>query len=417
MPSQIQRNDNHIVVDGNLRDYSFRRLLSEVHRAIDERGYQDLVLDFSRCTRAFQTSMLGVCSQVLAYRHGGIDFGLILPSKKQLANLFLNTNWAYFIDHQRFPPSRFRGHTRIPATKYTSPKEQQASVNRIVNVILGAVPDMHRADFAAFEWSVNEITDNVLIHSDSPVGGLVQVSTFRKTHNQVQFVVADPGNGIPTTLRMGNPEIDSDSAALDKAIREGVTRDKAVGQGNGLFGSYQICTQSGGNFSVTSGYASLRAEKHDLSIQKEQIPYKGTLVSSTIDFSEPELLGEALRFGGKKHSPVDFVDTEYDRNGDGRIVFRLLDEAPSFGSRVSGRPVRTKLMNLMNMHTTERIQIDFANVPIVSSSFADEAFGKLFLEIGPVAFMQRFEFVNAMDTVWGLIDRAISQRMSAGVSD
>ena len=417
MSNQVQRKDNHIIVEGRLTDFNFRRLLSEIHKAINERGYQDIVLDFSRCASAFPNSMLGICAQVLAYRRGGIDFSLTAPDKRDLANLFHNANWAHFLDPRQCDPSKFRGHTRIPATQYRSAREQQSSVNKIVNVILGAVPDMSRADFAAFEWSVNEITDNVLVHSDSPVGGLVQVSTFRKTHKQVQFVVADPGYGIPYTLRSNHSDINSDTDALNKAIREGVTRDKAVGQGNGLFGSYEICSKSGGAFDVVSGHANLSSRGNELSINNERIPFDGTLVSATIDFSEPELLGEALRFGGEKYSPVDFVETEYATRPDGKIIFHLLDEAPSFGSRVAGRPVRIKLKNLMHMQTDQKILIDFQNVPIVSSSFADEAFGKLFLEAGPVEFMHTFEFINALDTIKRLVDRAIAQRMAVGVSD
>jgi len=60
----------------------------------------------------------------------------------------------------------------------------------------------------------------------------------------------------------------------------------------------------------------------------------------------------------------------------------------------------------------QKIVIDFADVPLVSSSFADEAFGKLFLEMGPIAFGQRFQFQNLSDLVRQLIDRAISQRLS-----
>ncbi len=416
MSNQIHRDGNRVVVAGDLTD--FHRLLSVIHGAIEKAKYEDLVLDFTDCTSAFQNSMLSVCAQVMAYRGGGIDFALTPPKKRQLANLFRNANWGHFLDPRQFDPSTFRGHTRIPATQYKSPDDQQSAVNRIVNVILGAIPEMQRADFAAFEWAVNEITDNVLVHAESPVGGLVQVSTFQKKNKQVQFVVADAGIGIPSTLRSGHPEISSDTDALDKAIREGVTRDKLIGQGNGLFGSYQICSHCGGGFSVTSGHASLNyTDRRGLSISNEHIPYSGTLVVATIDFSKPNLLEEALRFGGKKYSPVDFVETEYERNEDGEILFRLEDESQSFGSRVAGKPVRTRLTNLMRMHSGEKIYIDFSNVPIVSSSFADEAFAKIFLEIGPVAFMQKFEFINALDTIRHLIDRAIAQRMSVGVSD
>ena len=275
---------------------------------------------------------------------------------------------------------------------------------------------MRRADFAAFEWSVNEITDNVLVHSDSSVGGLVQVSTFRRMNKQVQFVVADPGQGIPESLRAGRPEISSDTEALDEAIKEGVTRDKRVGQGNGLFGSYQICSHCDGTFIVMSGHASLRYERSKLSIGSEKIPFAGTLVVVTIDFTRPKLLEEALRFGGRKHSPLDFVEVEYEEEHGGNIRFRLQDESPSFGSRVAGAPVRTKLSNLMHMRIEGKVVVDFEGVPLVSSSFADEAFGKLLLAVGPMEFLQTFEFVNMMGTVRQIVNRAMTQRMMSGTA-
>lgn len=255
------------------------------------------------------------------------------------------------------------------------------------------------------------------MHSESPIGGLIQLSTF-KNEKQVQFVVADAGVGIPKTLKQGHPEIISDTDALDKAIREGVTRDKKIGQGNGLFGSYQICSKSRGYFSVHSGHACLEfTEKKGLCIVNEKIPYDGTLVVATIDFTQPKLLEEALRFGGKKYSPVDYVETQYEKSDDGMIRFILKTESDSFGSRVSGKPVRNKLTNLLRMGGNQKIIIDLADIPLVSSSFADEAFGKLFLEVGPIAFMQKIEFINVMETVRHLIDKAISQRISVGVVD
>lgn len=416
MTGQIIRNGNIVEVNGDLDD--FHRLLSQVHSAVEKMGYQEVVLDLQHCTSAFQNSMLSVCAQVMTYRNAGIEFTLIPPSKAQLKNLFRNTGWAHFIDPHQFEPSSFRGYSRIPATQYRTPDEQQYAVNRIINVILGAIPDMHRSDFAAFEWAVNEITDNVLVHSESPIGGLVQVSTFQKYKKQVQFVVADAGVGIPKTLREGHPEITSDTDALDRAIREGVTRDKKIGQGNGLFGSYEICSKCNGYFAVHSGYARLEFnEKQLLSISKENIPYSGTLVVATIDFTEPRLLEEALRFQGQKYKPVDFIELEYESLGDGNVHFLLKNESSSFGSRVAGKPIRTKLSNLLKMRVAGKIVIDLSDIPLMSSSFADEAFGKLFLEAGPVAFMQRFEFVNVMSTTQQLINKAIAQRMAAGVVD
>ncbi len=184
--------------------------------------------------------MLSLCAKVMAYRKGGINFSLKPPKEKRLASLFRNTNWGYFLDPHQYDKSDFRGHRKISATQYQTPEQQQSTVNKIVNVILGTIPDMQREDFSAFEWSINEITDNVLVHTQSNIGGLVQASTLQKTQKRVEFVVADAGAGIPQTLKNSHPEINSDADALDQAIREGVTRDKSLGQGNGLYGSYTM---------------------------------------------------------------------------------------------------------------------------------------------------------------------------------
>ena len=95
----------------------------------------------------------------------------------------------------------------------------------------------------------------------------------------------------------------------------------------------------------------------------------------------------------------------------------MRDESESTGSRPAGTPVRNKLQNLLAMFGGKRIVIDFDGVPIVSSSFADEVFAKLFVELGQMGFMRAFEFANASPTVQALIDRAIEQRTKEHVGD
>jgi len=415
--TDITRVENKIVISGNLRDFHY--LLAQIHNCIERLGYSDVVLDMTECASAFQNSMLSVCAQVMKYRKAGVDFELIPPREPKLSNLFKNTNWGNFLDPRKFTPSTFRGHTRIPATQYQSPEEQQRAVDNIVNVILGVLPDIKRHDIAAFEWAINEITDNVLVHSDSPIGGLVQVSTFERMAKSVQFVVSDAGIGIPTSLKRGHPEITSDTQALDRAIREGVTRDTRVGQGNGLYGSYRVCSKSNGAFQLDSGHARLEYRSHggQLTITNHNVPYSGTLVAATIDFSDPTLLADALQFHGKTHTPVDYIEHKYEGYDSGAINFVLSEECMSFGSRISGKPVRQKLYNIITMTNNKPVEIDFNGIPVISSSFADEAFGKLFLQLGPVKFMQSVRLINTMDTVEGLINKAISQRMKVGISD
>jgi hypothetical protein len=358
--------------------------------------------------------MLALCAQVMRLRSARVDVELIRPNDAKLARLFRNAGWGHFLDPRDNPPSDFKGHRQVPATQFRNSEEQQRAVNRIANAILGALPDLERKDLAALEWSVNEITDNVLNHSRSTIGGLVQVSTFQRARKRIQYIVVDAGVGILSTLRDGAyPHISSDADALDKAIREGVTRDPKIGQGNGLFGSYQVCSHSKGFFQLESGYGKLALENGKLRITTEKVPYEGTLVAAEIDFSVPYLLEEALQFGGRPHRPpVDFIELHYEQPGGSDITFKMIDEGESYGSRAAGLSVRIKLANLVRMCPNRQVVVDFDGVPLVSSSFADEVFGKLFVELGPLTFMQTFQFSNLHPIVKGLVDKAIAQRMS-----
>lgn len=417
--SRIFRKDNTLLFQGSFGLAELHRPLAGLHQAVQQAGYTDLILDFSDCDAAFPGPMLAICAQVARLRHSHIDVSLILPKHGDLKRLFLNANWAHILAPRYHDPSNFRGYTQVPATLYATPQEQYQAVNRIVNAILGAIPDIGRNDFAALEWAINEITDNVLVHSQSPIGGLVQVSTFQRNRKRVSFIVADAGIGIPASLKGGHPEITSDVDALDKAIREGVTRDKSIGQGNGLFGSYQICSHSKGFFQVDSGHGKLRFDgkaKHGLTVTTENVPYDGTLVVAEIDFSVPDLLEEALQFNGRKHSPVDFVEMHYESPTAEQVIFKVSAESNSFGSRIAGTPLRTKLTNLARMCPNQQIIIDFSDIALISSSFADELVGKLFVEQGPLAFMSRFKMAGISPTVQQLIDRAISQRIATGLA-
>ena len=92
--------------------------------------------------------------------------------------------------------------------------------------------------------------------------------------------------------------------------------------------------------------------------------------------------------------------------------FKLIDNTKSTGSRDSGLRMRRIIRNLYEMDNTKKISIDMNEVAIMSSSFADELFGKLVKEIGFMRFNQNFTITNVSSTNSNLIERAISQRMS-----
>jgi anti-sigma regulatory factor (Ser/Thr protein kinase)/anti-anti-sigma regulatory factor len=402
---------NKISVLGELTPDNCSRLMAAMHNEVNQRGYRDIYLDFSGCTKAFSTEMISVCIRCQAYWKLGIDISLTLPTDQTLARLFLNTNWAHLVDIRKFEPSRYRGYTHAPTIKFSTAKEQYEAINKILDVLLAALLDFSREDLRVIEWALNEITDNVIIHSQSPVGGLVQVTNHRQ-RSRVEFVVGDAGIGIPASLRPSRPEIHSDSEALDAAIREGVTRDKTLGQGNGLYGTWQISKKSQGEFLLHSGFAILTSsEKTGLHIERREIPFTGTLVSCRIGYATNLELRDALVFSGKNHIPIDYIDTHFQTEENGSVVFDLTKESDGFGSRAAGEPVRRKLQAVVKMSEPARVVIDLDKVLLVSSSYADEVFGKLFVELGPIQFNKRIEIRNVDELVQALIDKAIFQRM------
>ena len=277
-----------------------------------------------------------------------------------------------------------------------------------MNLILSRLKT-DRKTLKAVEWSLWEIMDNVSNHAQSQVGGFVQATSFNQ-RNLVEFVVADAGIGIPASMG-----IDDHGLALREAISEGVTSDRTKNAGNGLYGSYRVAFLSGGQFEINSLYGTLiwDGNKDEVVINEEKIPYSGTSVRCRIDLMDPELLGNALQFKGRPHDPpFDYIERKFESEEE-EMVFSMKEEAQrDFGSRQGGIRIRNMIENLMRDQYA--IIIDFSGVGVISSSFADEVFGRLFVQMGPRAFMARIEMRNVDATVGGLIDRAIMQRTKLG---
>lgn len=121
-------------------------------------------------------------------------------------------------------------------------------------------------------------------------------------------------------------------------------------------------------------------------------------------------LSDALGLGGEPFQPVDIIELKYETEAGDAIVLKLHEESTGFGSRSAGRQLRTKCLNLLNAQPTKPLLLDWSAVPLVSSSFADELVGKLFVSLGPLTFSTRVRNVGMETMVRGLVDKAIIQR-------
>lgn len=389
-----------------------RGILVCIYNTISKQGYEDIELDFSEVTYADLITMLPICNYCCYYRANGIDFKLILPDSPILARLFVNTNWANLIEPLSYQGNLTKRSNNLPALQFQDSDAQYNVVNRAMDILMQTISVQDRRQLKALEWALSEITDNVLNHSESVIGGILQIQCF-PARNVVTFAVVDAGLGIPATLRRVDTSLTSDSDALDRAIREGVTRNSVTNQGNGLYGTFKCCEESNGSFVIKSGNAALSFERGRFSVTHDTVPFKGSFVSATINYTAPNLLERALVFRGKVHVPAnDYIEIHFNHVGE-KTLFELLKEVDGFGNREHGRRAKLKIDNILVDKSCEVI-IDFEGIPIVSSSFADELFGRLFLELGPMDFGRRCEFRNIDPTVQRLIDRAILQRMKAG---
>ncbi len=299
--------------------------------------------------------------------------------------------------------------------RFENPSEQKSAVDVVIDSILSNISGYKREHLKAVEWSVNEITDNVLMHANSRDGGFLQLSA-KPSAKLIEFAVADAGDGIPKSLRSSQLQIAGDVDALSKAIEQGVTRNQSIGQGNGLWGCYRLAVKSGGKFDIHSGNATLYYTSNaGLHSKREGVPYSGTIVHCCINYGDNLIIDDILGLN-RKFDPVDRLELKYESNSDEVINFKLRDEAESLGSRMAGKKIRNTLRNLIEC-SQSKIKIDFENINLISSSFADEVFGKLFLELGPIGFSNRLDLSKVETTVRLLVEKAISQRVAYGKLD
>jgi hypothetical protein len=260
---------------------------------------------------------------------------------------------------------------------------------------------------AVLEWTLNEITENVLSHSESSIGGLAQVVSMPKA-KLVGMYVVDLGIGISESLRNTFPDKEP-VARVRASIEEGVTSKKDRHQGNGLYGTYRCCKLGGTPFQVETREVSVNLTKKGLlQVSRSLCPFFGTFIAAHLKYNIENPLSKALVFKGSQHSPGDYIDILYRSEG-GRMVIDMKEFGETFGTRQQGRRIRNEVL-MMTEDLSIPAVFDFSDVAIVSSSFADECFGKMIIGIKIEALKEKIKFRNANNDIQTIISRAIKLR-------
>ncbi|WP_455108708.1 STAS-like domain-containing protein [Porphyromonas sp.] len=292
---------------------------------------------------------------------------------------------------------------------------------------VSAIVDGYRCEFEkhevfgkgvlqAMEWALYEVMDNVIQHSNVSCGYVM--AQYHQKNQMIALAVFDYGQGILQSFS-GSEHASSalnDLAAIELAVREGITRDKKVGQGNGLFGLVSIVTEGRGSLCISSGEGvysvksknkgAARAVKNNTG----QYPCKearSTLVDfqiggkNEIDLSRTEFF--------TKYPLPDYYIEDFE-NSQSEYVYEIAKHSEGTGTRVAGMRARNQILNIIKAASSP-ITLDFTHVDTLSSSYADELLVKLLLELGLLRFNQAIRLKGLSELNQRILERSFRQRV------
>lgn len=263
----------------------------------------------------------------------------------------------------------------------------------------------------SIEWSLNEVMDNVLQHSNMEAGYVM--GQLHTSSEQVAFTVFDAGRGMYNSFKGSEHHPRNDIDAITLAIKESVTRDKSIGQGNGLYGLHSIVQQGAGRLRITSGQGAFLYNNGNVTtignIPTINREHASTTVEFQLKYSSDVSLDNALKFHGVPYHLTNLWLENLEEDS-GEIRYVVKDHAEGTGTRSSANRVRNEILNILQ-ESPKRIVIDFSGVAVISSSFADELIAKLLTQLGLYQFNHIIKLTGLDFSQQNILHRSVVQRM------
>lgn len=394
---------NRVVLVGRLNWSAVDSIRRKLYAVTVLGGCSHVILDLSHVQRAYPNGVLPIVAEITRLRNAGITVEVLPPTHEEMRSIFSSLGWLHHMDPAQGDPPRLDGPRSLALQSFSDDEELNDIVNRAVETCLQQLVFAEGVP-QAFEWVLNEIAGNVLVHSGCSKGWM-QVVTYRENHS-LALVVCDSGLGIPATMRRSF-EFKTDVASLELAMRQGVTSTPAHGQGNGLAGAVAIAQHSKGHLSLVSGRGRVVVSQGRIEPQQQFPGYLGTCVE--MQFSTDLAIDLPKALWG--HRPTDYMELKFE-DDKGELVFRLRDYATSFGNRITGERIRNLVMNLIVQNPGHAVRIVMEDISVISSSFADELFGKLMVDMGPVDYSRLVKLEAIEPICKSILEVAIFQRIA-----
>lgn len=367
-----------------------------------KRGYKDFILDFSKVQGGVYPNVCVPLAGLLEYYQIDRNYSF---QYKEVPNFLSITNTLKPLviednDQHRKSPLNI-------VWKFSNADEVFSLVNSYLDFVSKSAICQNGV-IQGLEWCLNEIMDNVLQHANTTYGYVM--GQIHSGSQHIAICIYDCGQGIFNSLRNSVHTPTDTVDAITIALKEGITRDKSIGQGNGMWGLNNIVRSNSGLLNITSGsgFISIRADETKTS---NQVPFLSssnncTTVDFQIDFDKGISIADAL--GGDEPTNFRIENLEDEKNN---LIYKLAEKTSGTGTRQSGVAIRNEVINISNQ-TTQVIVLDFNGVSLISSSFADEFIGKLIIEFGFVGFMQRFRLIGMNETIQAITNRSVYQRIN-----
>jgi hypothetical protein len=406
MASEISTDVNR---DGNILTISslssgfvtgnFMRAIYHGHNS----GYTDFVLDFSADIEGVYPNVCSPLAGLIEYYKVTRNFSFTyqnVPDFLKRTRMLEPVGAVDDVTHEKKPLN--------VVWKFSSPDEVHSLTTAYINAVSQSAC-CKEGVIEGLEWGLYEVMDNVLQHAATTHGYVM--GQIHNASQHIAICIYDYGQGIFNSLRTSTHTPIDAVDAITIALKEGVTRDKSMGQGNGMWGFNNIIISNSGLLNITSGsgFVKILADK---TITSSSVPFltrenNCTTIDFQINFNKQFSLTNAL--GGYK--PVNLrIENMEDENNN--VVYKLAEKNSGTGTRKSGIAIRNEIINIGNQ-TPSLIILDFNGVSLISSSFADELIGKLVIEYGFVGFTQRFRLIGMNETIQAITNRSVAQRLNA----
>lgn len=365
-------------------------------------GNKEFLLDFKKVDVVFPNTATPLAGLIDYYNRQGIHFeydnyGSLSPTKiLHPLELYENQNEL----------SKSLGKVWKFSSSYEVSKIHEAMVSELRKAVRFGTGILE-----GIEWSIYEIMDNVLLHSEYSCGYIM--GQLHPTNKHIAFAIYDTGQGIYNSLKKSPHKPRTTVDALTMCIKEGITRDKKVGQGNGMTGLFNLIQEGNGSICITSGNGYFRFSNGEPSTNS-WLPFPSnknpcTMVDFQIDYSNNISLNKVLTFQGKTF-PFTNLHVENLENDRGDLVYKLSENAEGTGTRESAIRVKNEIMNLFNQ-SKKNIVLDFSGINISSSSFADELIAKLIIELGLFQFNNIIKLRSMNVSQQLILQRSVIQRL------